>query len=208
MPKALEDLPQPELAPDSVPAPRKGWRVKFALFVVLLAIAAAALWGYLHFRYQVSSDDAQVDGHITAIAPKIAGNVLDVLVNDNQPVKTGQVLVRIDPRDFQARVDMAKAALMQAESQLNSARVVVPWTNETTESGESNASAQLADAQAELARARLAQQQSSGADLAYAEANVRTKQASSDRAQADLARMKPLVEKAEISQLQFDAYVA
>jgi len=92
-----------------VPASGKGWRVKFALFVVLLAIAAAALWAYLHYRYQVSSDDAQVDGHITAIAPKIAGNVLDVLVNDNQPVKTGQVLVRIDQRDFQARVDMAKA---------------------------------------------------------------------------------------------------
>ena len=67
MPNVLEDLPQPELAPDSVPAPRKAWRIKFALFVVLLAIAAAALWGYLHFRYQVSSDDAQVDGHITAI---------------------------------------------------------------------------------------------------------------------------------------------
>jgi len=54
--------------------------------------------------------------------------------------KTGQVLVRIDQRDFQARVDMAKAALMQAESQLRSARVVVPWTNETTQSGESSAS--------------------------------------------------------------------
>src|ERR1035441_8906513 len=149
MPNALGDLPKPELAPDSVPAPRKARRVKFALLVVLLAIAAAALWGYLHYRYQVSSDDAQGDGHITAIAPKIAGNVLDVLVNDNQPVKTGQVLVRIDQRDFQARVDMAKAALMQAESQLRSARVVVPWTNETTESGASNAAAHLADAQAE-----------------------------------------------------------
>src|ERR1035441_2926012 len=208
MPNVLEDLPQPEVAPDSVAATRKGWRVKFALLVVLLAIAAAALWGYLHFRYQVSSDDAQVDGHITAIAPKIAGNVLEVLVNDNQPVQAGQVLVRIDPRDFQARVDMAKAALAQAESQLRSARVVVPWTNETTQSGESNASAQPADAQAGLERARLGQQQSAGSDLAYAEANVRTKQASSDRAQADLARMKPLVDKAEISQLQFDAYVA
>ena len=118
MPNVLEDLPQPELAPDSVPAPRKAWRVKFALFVVLLAIAAAALWGYLHFRYQVSSDDAQVDGHITAIAPKIAGNVLEVLVNDNQPVKAGQVLVRIDPRDFQARVDMAKAAPAQVLDQV------------------------------------------------------------------------------------------
>ena len=110
MPNALEDLPQPELAPDSVSAPQKGWRVKFALLVVLLAIAAAALWGYLHFRYQVSSDDAQVDGHITAIAPKIAGNVLDVLVNDNQPVKAGQVLVRIDQRFHAGQVRLRAVA--------------------------------------------------------------------------------------------------
>ena len=52
--------------------------------------------------------------HITAIAPKIPGNVLEVLVQDNQPVKAGDVLVRIDPRDYQARVDIARAALLQA----------------------------------------------------------------------------------------------
>jgi membrane fusion protein (multidrug efflux system) len=66
----------------------------------------------------------------------------------------------------------------------------------------------LADAEAELARARLVQAQSAGSDLAYAEANVRVKQAGNERAQADLARMKPLAEKAEISQLQLDAYAA
>ena len=59
---------------------------------------------YLHFQDRVSSDDANVDGHITAIAPKIGGNVVEVLVQDNQPVKAGDVLVRIDPRDFQAKV--------------------------------------------------------------------------------------------------------
>jgi len=134
--------------------------------------------------------------------------VIEVAVLDNQPVQAGQLLVRIDPRDYQAKVDMAKAALMQAESQLRSAETVVPWISETTQSGTDVASAGLADAQAELERARLTYEQASGSDLAYAEANVRTKQANNDRAQADLARMKPLVEKAEISQQQFDAYVA
>jgi membrane fusion protein (multidrug efflux system) len=156
----------------------------------------------------VSSDDAQVDGHITAIAPKISGNVLEVLVKDNQPVKAGQVLVRIDPRDYQVKVDMARAALQQTESQLRSAQVLVPWENETTQSGASGASAQLADAMAELERARLTLEQASSSDIAYAEANVRSKQASSERAQADLARMKPLVDKAEISQQQYDSYLA
>jgi membrane fusion protein (multidrug efflux system) len=174
----------------------------------VLALGAAAAWAWFHFRDRVSSDDAQVDGHIVAIAPKISGNVLDVSVVENLPVKAGQVLLRIDPRDYQAKVEMAKAALQQAESQLRSAQVLVPWENETTRSGASTASAQLANAMAELQRARLTFEQASSSDIAYAEANVRSKEASSQRAQADLARMKPLVDKAEISQQQYDSYLA
>jgi membrane fusion protein (multidrug efflux system) len=131
-----------------------------------------------------------------------------VAVLDNQTVKAGQVLVRIDPRDYQAAVDMAKAAVLEAESKLHSARVTVPWIDDTTESGNTVASAQLADAQTEVDRARLAYEQANSSDLAYAQANVSSKQANNDRAQADLARMKPLVDKAEISKLQYDAYVA
>jgi membrane fusion protein (multidrug efflux system) len=72
----------------------------------------------------------------------------------------------------------------------------------------SSAEAQVATAQAELDRARVEAQQAAEADLAYAQANVETAQAGYDRAQADLARMKPLIAKEEISQQQFDAYVA
>jgi len=188
---------------------RNGSRTKLVVALLLLVVAAAAATAvYLHFRDRVSSDDANVDGHISAIAPKISGNVIDVAVLDNQPVKAGQVLVRIDARDYQVKVDQAKAAVLQAESQLLAARTVVPWVNETTESGNSAASAQLADAEAEFERARVSYEQASTSDLAYAEANIRSKQASNDRAQADLARMKPLLDKAEISQLQYDAYLA
>ena len=109
---------------------------------------------------------------------------------------------------IQARVDAAKAALAEDESKLRSARVTVPWTNETTESGMTAASAQLANAQAELERSQVAYEQAATADLAFAQSNVRASEASNDRAQADLARMKPLVAKAEISQQQFDAYTA
>ena len=129
--------------------------VKFIVLGMLVLALAAGAWAYFHFRDRVSSDDAQVDAHITAIAPKIPGNVLEVLVKDNQPVKAGDVLVRIDPRDYQARVDIARAALLQAESQLHTAQTVVPLTNDTTQSGASGATAQLADAMAELDRARL-----------------------------------------------------
>jgi membrane fusion protein (multidrug efflux system) len=194
---------------EAVPPPRSGSWLKMALLaVILLAAIAGAYAAYMHYRDRVSSDDAEVDGHIDAVAPKISGNVVEVLVDDNQEVKAGQVLVRIDPRDFQAKVNIAKAELEHAESQLRSARVVVPLTDETTQSVVTGASAQLADATAELERARLSFEQASSSDLAYAQANVRVKQASNDRAQADLARMKPLAAKAEISQLQYDSYVA
>jgi membrane fusion protein (multidrug efflux system) len=163
---------------------------------------------YMHYRDRVSSDDANVDGHISAIAPRISGNVIEVAVLDNQQVKAGQVLVRIDPRDYQAAADAAKAALAQAEGQLEAASVTVPWVNSTTESSTTVADAQLADAQTEVEHARAAYDQSNTSDVAYAQANVASKQAANDRAQADLARMKPLVEKAEISQLQYDAYSA
>jgi membrane fusion protein (multidrug efflux system) len=198
-------------APPDVEAPspkKSSAKVKTILFLVLVVIAAAAAWIYFRYRDQVSSDDAEVDGHISATSPKISGNVIDVLVKDNQPVKAGDVLVRIDPRDYQAKVDMARAALMQAESQAHSAQLAVPWTNATTLSGTEVAEAQVASAQADVDRARAAYDQASSADLQTAQANVNTKQASQERAQSDLARMKPLVDKAEISQLQYDGYVA
>ena len=201
--------PSQENLDGTPPAARNGSRTKLVVALVLVIVAAAAAYAaYLHFRDRVSSDDANVDGHISAIAPKISGNVVEVAVLDNQTVKAGQVLVRIDPRDYQAAVDIAKAAVLQAEDQLHTARVTVPWVNDTTESGNTVASAQLADAQTEVERSRIAYEQANSSDLAYSQANVVSKQASNDRAQADLARMKPLVDKAEISQLQYDSYLA
>jgi membrane fusion protein (multidrug efflux system) len=200
--------PAPAGAPSGTEAPAPRSRAKFVVLALFLAAAGAALYFYFHYQGQVTTDDATVDGHISAIAPKITGNVTDVLVLDNQPVKAGDILVRIDPRDYQAKVDLAKAAVLEAQSRLSSARQVVPWTSDTTESAVASASAQLADANAELERARLSFEEASSSALAYAEANVHAKEAGNDRAQADLARMKPLIEKSEISKLQYDSYVA
>src|SRR5689334_25061962 len=67
-----------------------------------LVLAAAAIWFWLHTRNRVSTDDAQVDGHIGYIASRVSGSIQEVLVENGRFVKTGQVLVRIDPRDYQA----------------------------------------------------------------------------------------------------------
>jgi membrane fusion protein (multidrug efflux system) len=178
----------------------------------VLGIGAGALLltlGLLaYYHNRVTTDDAQVDGHLIPIASKIYGNVVEVQVTDNQPVKAGQVLVRIDPRDYQARVDQARAALALAESQARAAGIGVPLTQETTDSGTAVAAAQLQSAQAEYERATIVYEKDARAELAYARANVDARQAASERAQADLERMKPLLAKAEISQQQFDAYRA
>jgi len=169
---------------------------------VLLAVLLGL---FLYFHNRESTDDAQVDGHITPIASKVYGRVGKVLVNDNQQVKTGQTIVQLDPRDYQAALDEAKGALALAESEARSAGVDVPRTSETSASDTSSAQAQLAGAQADLMRAQAAYDQAQTADLAYAQANVEKSRANAILAQADLARYLPLVQKGEISQQQYDA---
>ena len=167
--------------------------------VILVALVSVLVW--LHYHNRVSTDDAEVDSHLFPVASKAYGSVAEVLVNDNQKVKAGEVLVKLDPRDLQARVDQARAALALAESQSQAATVTVPLTAATTSSS-------VAAAEADLEHARLAYNQATTADLAYAQANVEKSQATADRARADLERMRPLAAKAEISALQFDSYVA
>jgi membrane fusion protein, multidrug efflux system len=169
--------------------------------VALLTILG--LFAYYHNRE--TTDDAQVDGHITPMASKVYGRVAQVLVDDNQAVKAGQVLVKIDPRDYQAALDQAKASLALAESEARSAGVDVPRTRENVASGNSSADAQLLGAQADSARAQATYEQAQTADLAWARANVEKSRANAELAKADLARYLPLMEKGEISKQQYDA---
>ncbi|HWW17604.1 MAG TPA: HlyD family secretion protein [Candidatus Saccharimonadales bacterium] len=190
-----------DLGPDSLVSSKLRLRL-----IVGGAILLAALLGlYLYFHNRESTDDAQVDGHITPIAAKIYGRVAKVMVKDNQPVKAGQVLVQLDPADYQAALDQAKAALALAEGEARSAGVDVPRTSEDTASGTSSAQAQLAGSQADLMRAQATYEQSQTADLAYAQANIEKSRANAQLAQADLARYLPLMEKGEISKQQYDA---
>ena len=203
-----EGIAAPE-PPRDVTVRRRKPRSK-ALFIVLgggliLALATAGLW--LHYRNRVSTDDAQVDGHIVPISAKVYGSVAEVAVNDNQPVKAGDVLVRIDPRDLQAKADQEKAALALAQSQAQAAQVTVPLTRETTQSGTTGVTAALGAAEAQAAQADVAVTQA-GTDLTIARSNLAAAQANDEKAQADLARMRPLVAKTEISQQQFDSYVS
>src|SRR5580765_5793770 len=197
----VEDMPLEKEAPKGLANP-KVRRLAILGGAVLLA-ALAGLFLYYHNRE--STDDAQIDGHITPIAAKIYGKVANVLVDDNQAVKAGQLLVKIDPRDYQAAVDQAKAALALAESEARSAGADVPRTRENVASGNSSADAQLQGAQADQARAQSTYEQAQTADLAWAQANIEKSRANAELAKADLARYLPLMEKGEISKQQYDA---
>jgi len=196
--------PTEPVKPEPAP-PLANPKLRRGLIIGGIVLVAAAVGLFLYYHNRESTDDAQVDGHITPIASKIYGRVEKVLVDDNQNVRSGDVLVEIDPRDYQAAVDQAKAALVTAESEARSAGVDVPRTSENVASGNSSAQAQLAGAQADLAKAGAAYEQAQTADLAWAQANVDRSHANAELAKADLGRYKPLMEKGEISKQQYDA---
>jgi membrane fusion protein, multidrug efflux system len=201
----VKSLREEEIVLEEPPKGLKNPKVRRLAAIGGLALVAVLLGLFVYYHNRESTDDAQVDGHITPIASKIYGRVSEVLIDDNQPVKAGQVMIKVDPRDYQAAVDQAKAALALAESDSASAGVDVPRTRETTASGTSSADAQLQAAQAELDRAQVAYEQARTADLAWARANVEKSRANAKLGELDLARYKPLLDKGEISQQQYDA---
>jgi membrane fusion protein (multidrug efflux system) len=196
-----------ELRLEEQPAPKglANPRTRLLLFGGGLVLLVALISLFFYYQNRESTDDAQVDGHITQISCKVYGRVGEVLVNDNQQVKAGQTLVKLDPRDLQAAVDQAKAQLALAETDAQSAGVDVPRTQLNTQSGTSSADAQLAFAQADLMRAQSTYDQARTSDLAWAQDNIEKSKANAQLGQADLERYQPLMEKGEISKQQFDA---
>jgi membrane fusion protein, multidrug efflux system len=86
---------------------------------VIAGVFAATDYGSQYWttgRYLISTDDAYVDVHSAMISPKVSGYISDVPVNDNQPVKAGQVIARIDPRDYQTALDQARANVAAAQA--------------------------------------------------------------------------------------------
>lgn len=107
----------------AVKAPKKNGRkaIKRAVIAaaLLAGVAFAGDFGYRYWtvgRFIESTDDAYVKADYTTVAPKVAGYIKQVLVNDNDPVKAGQVLARIDDRDFQAALSQARADVKAAEA--------------------------------------------------------------------------------------------
>jgi membrane fusion protein (multidrug efflux system) len=181
--------------------------VRVAIALVLIAMASAGYLFWKNSQQFETTDDAEVDGQIYSISPRVSGHVSEVLIEDEQMVKAGDVLVRLDPKDYEVAVAKAKADLDDALAALGSSRTDVPITSVTTTSTLAGAKSGRADAGAALSGA---QQQLGGAKarLATAQANVRVAEANYAKAAADLQRYKLLVDKDEISKQQYDQAVA
>ena len=178
--------------------------------VLIGAALIVIVGGFLVWRHvfpRESTDDAQVSGHVTPISARVSGPVVAVHIVDNQAVKAGDVLVEIDPRDYQLALDRANADLAAAEAGASAARTEVPVMSTTSGSQLDVAHAAASSAQA-AANATAREVDAAQAKQRAAQARLVEVTATATRAAQDLARLKPLVEKDEISKQQYDATVA
>jgi membrane fusion protein (multidrug efflux system) len=189
--------------------------------VVLIVGAAIGLRYWLYARSHESTDDAFIDGHIIQISPKASGYVARVYVDDNQQVKAGDLIVELDARDYQARLELAKTALDAALAKEKEARTSVSLTRATGSANVAQATATVRRARSgvESARAGAASSQSRAgqassavstaqANLEQARAQVLAAEAEATRAKADVDRYQLLFAKDEISKQQLDQAVA
>jgi membrane fusion protein (multidrug efflux system) len=169
--------------------PKMRWWILVAAAVVI--IGGVLVWR--HYAVRESTDDAQIEGDIIPISARVGGTVKSVLVEDNQYVEAGTVLVQIDPTDYEVAARHAQADLADAKANEQAARTGVPIAATTTANNVESARANVNAAQKEV-------------DAANAKLDEAT--ANHNKAAADLARYKSLVAKDEVSRQQYDVAVA
>ena len=176
----------------------------------ILVLAGLATGGYIlweRLSRVESTDDAQIDGSIFPLSTRLAGHVTQVHVRDQAIVKAGDVLVQLDPRDFEVALAKARAELADAEATLSGARSDIPVTSVATASTLSGARSSRQDATAQVSWS----EQTLGAArarLRTAEANVRVAEANANKASNDVERYKSLIARDDIPRQQYDQAVA
>ena len=178
----------------------------------LVGLATLSYGGYAWYSAitYVSTDDAYVDGTISPVSAKVAGHIVELMVQDNQVVRKGELLMRVDPRDFKAKRAQARAAVATAEATLRAARSEVPLTREGTQAQIEQARASLqvamvgvksAESAVEESRARLEARRSATeamrADVAGAQSTYR-------QAGRELERVKSLLKNDLVARRDYD----
>jgi membrane fusion protein (multidrug efflux system) len=181
----------------SNPLPKNNRRFSVVLAVAGVAAVAALTYAYVTFvaPYE-STDDAFIEGDATPIAPQVAGRVVQLLVNDNQQVKQGEVLARIDAREYQAKADQARASLEAAKGRLEQANA--QYTVDEAKVEQEKANVIAAEAESKYAEADAKRYQAVG-DIAVSRSQqeLADTQAKSTAAQVDAARSKEFATEAQ-----------
>jgi len=178
-------------------------RFRLIAGVVVVLIVVLIVWLWLTGGRE-STDDAQVDAHVTQIAARVGGSVLRVPVNDNQEVEAGAVLVQIDPRDYEVALERARAELADAQAAASAAQSNVPITSTTATGNVSTAQGSVEQARGGVDAAQK-EVEAANARLATARARLREAQANATKTARDVERLRGLLAKDEVSQQQFDA---
>jgi membrane fusion protein, multidrug efflux system len=187
--------PPPAAPPPAPRASSHPWRrgLLWAGAVAGLAFGGYALAPTVKTMMEtVSTDDAYVNGHVTYVAPRVAGQVSRVLVDDNDRVKKGDLLVQLDKEPYQVEVDIKRAAVVNAEADLEAARAQVRGTLAQARGQRWKVQRAIEDVDDTVAllRARVA--------------TLRSKEATRDRARADFARAQQLFSRGAIAREEFD----
>ena len=189
------DRPAEREAPRVNPLPAAGagspgrGRLRARIGIGLAVVVLSAFLYWLHARRYEDTDDAQVDGDITAVSARVSGTVTAVHVVDNQAVKAGEVLVELDPTDLEVAVSQARAAVAQAEAGVAAESPSVLITESANQ-----AALRSADADVESARS----------DLEAAQRELDQAEASDRLARSQLERAKVLLAGSSIAQADYD----
>ena len=187
----MADAPPP---PADIPAPSNN-RKRKAVGVFLVVFAATTLSGFVYWKYRqthVSTDDAYIDGRIHLVSARVQGTVVEVRVRDNQPVRAGDPLLRIDPEPFAVRESGAASAVAAGAGDVEAARADLV--------------AARADVTAAIKDLEGAKAQRAQLSAGIESARARTSLAAARRSQAsrDAARMKQLHDRQVISREAFE----
>lgn len=186
-----QQLEQPQSLIHS-PTPNKKNRKPLIFAIAGAAALVAGGFGYNWWQYMSTheeTDNATVAGHIHQVSSRVNGTVAEIEVDDNQQVQKGQLLIKLDPRDFQVKVLQAQAALESAKRQGNAAQANISLASETTQAKTAQAQGDVTAAVAAISTAQAA--------VAEAQAGVPTAQAAVAEAQAGIQAAKAQVAQAD-----------
>ena len=171
-------------------------------------------WAWYRSSAEVSTDDAYVEGTISPVSAKVSGHVVEMLVRDNQAVRINEVLLRVDPRDYEAKRDQTRAAVAVAEANVRAARAELPLARDTTRAQVDEVRAALegtrvgvrsSESAVDEARARL---ESKRAAAAASRADVTAAESLQRKARRDLERMQALMKNDYVSRREHDDAMA